>query len=137
MRIVCHNNFWLKTASSDLLYFAWFRSIFIALSNLGTYVIFKRVVWSYPYRVPVRMFLYSFPPTIFTSMGKVNQTFFILELSVIYIHWFRKIKTKKEITFTTCNFTICYKVTCYLTTRLFDWLIVGFLTSSGKYVINI
>ena len=53
------------------------------------------------------------------------------------MHWFRKIKTKKEITFTTCNFTICYKVTYYLTTHLFDWLIVGLLTSSGKYVINI
>jgi hypothetical protein len=70
-------------------------------------------------------------------MGKANQTFFILELNVIYIHWFRKIKLKKEITFTTCNFTICYKCSCYLTTHLFDWMIVGFLTSSGKYFINI
>jgi hypothetical protein len=82
-------------------------------------------------------FLYSFSTNIFKSIGKVNQTIFILELNVIYIHWFRKIKIKKEITFTTCNFTICYKVTCYLTTHLFDWLIVGFLTSSGKYVIHI
>jgi hypothetical protein len=81
-------------------------------------------------------FLTAFHQT-FKSMKKVNQTFFILELNVIYFHRFRKIKTKKELPLTTCNFTICYKVTCNLTTHLFDWMIVGFLTSSGKYVINI
>ena len=82
-------------------------------------------------------FLYSSSTNIFKSIGQVNQTFFILELNVIYFYWFRKIKTKKEITFTTCNFTVCYKVTCYLNTHLFDWLIVGFVTSSDKYIMHI
>ena len=110
--------------------FSSFMSMIIFLSNLRTFF-FKRVIWSYPYRVLVPHVSLQVSPNIYKSMGKVNQTIFILELSVIYIHWIRKIKLKKEITFTTCNFAICYK--CYVLSNyhlvwLIDWLIVGFLT---------
>jgi hypothetical protein len=46
------------------------------------------------------------------------------------LSWRRKLLSRHVIVPSVTN------VQCYLTTRLFDWMIVGFLTSSGKYVIN-